>query len=178
MTTTTMTNVADVGADAVPPPVKEGPPSVCVPGVLDAMILALDQFGTLTWWTAALESDRDGFFEQFTTQFFSVDGTLRVSEDRRQEALAMCRQADRKAVLGCVEAFATTDFRDDLAKVTVPTLVLHGDGDAVVPFEGSGARTHRAIQHSRLVLVPGAPHGLNVSHVTEFDQALLQFLAD
>jgi pimeloyl-ACP methyl ester carboxylesterase len=58
----------------------------------------------------------------------------------------------------------------------VPTLVLHGDGDATVPFAGSGARTHAAIPGSELVVVPGGPHGFNVSHAAEFNQALLRFL--
>ena len=75
-----------------------------------------------------------------------------------------------------MKAFATTDFRADLAKVTVPTLVLHGDGDGTVPFEGSGKRTHEAIPSSRLVVVADAPHGLNVSHADEFNTALLDFL--
>ena len=50
-----------------------------------------------------------------------------------------------------------TDFRGDLSDITVPTLVVHGDGDAIVPFEGSGARTHRATGHSSLVVIPGPP---------------------
>jgi non-heme chloroperoxidase len=76
-----------------------------------------------------------------------------------------------------MEAFGTTDFRDDLTKVTVPALVIHGDGDGVVPFEGSGKRTHEAIAGSEIVVVPDAPHGLNVSHAEQFNQALLSFLA-
>ena len=56
---------------------------------------------------------------------------------------------------GCMEAFGTTDFRDDLTKITVPTLVIHGDSDATVPFEGSGKRTHEAIAGSELVVVRG-----------------------
>lgn len=73
---------------------------------------------------------------------------------------------------------ARADFRDDLPKITVPTLVIHGDGDGVVPFQGSGARTHQAIPHSELVVVKGAPHGLNVSHATDFNTALVSFLSN
>ena len=76
-----------------------------------------------------------------------------------------------------MEAFGTTDFRDDLTKITVPTLVIHGDADGIVPFEGSGRRTHEAIAGSELVVVEGAPHGFNVSHAEEFNRALLDFLA-
>ena len=124
-----------------------------------------------------LESDRNGFFDEFTTGFFSAGDELKVSEQQRQDAVALCRQSDQTAALACMESFGGTDFRDDLTKVSVPTLVIHGDSDGIVPFEGSGKRTHAAISGSELVVVQGAPHGLNVSHRDEFDRALLSFLA-
>ncbi len=124
-----------------------------------------------------LESERGGFFDEFTTQFFSAGDELQVSEQQRQDAVALCRQSDQTAALACMESFGGTDFRDDLTKVSVPTLVIHGDSDGIVPFEGSGKRTHSAIAGSELVVVQGAPHGLNVSHRDEFDRALLAFLA-
>lgn len=88
----------------------------------------------------------------------------------------MCAQADKKAALACMAAFGTTDFRDDLPKVSVPTLVLHGDNDGTIPFEGSGKRTHEAIAGSELHLIAGGPHGCNVSHADDFNAALLAFL--
>ncbi|QDH10655.1 alpha/beta hydrolase [Nocardioides dongxiaopingii] len=123
-----------------------------------------------------LEEDRDGFLDGFVTDFFSVDGELAVSEEQRQEALVLARQSDQEAALGCMDAFGGTDFRDDLPAVDVPTLVIHGDSDATVPFEGSGQRTHDAIADSELVVLAGAPHGCNVSHAEEFNAALLNFL--
>ncbi len=126
--------------------------------------------------TAGLTKDEDSFYDGFTTQFFSANGELKVTEAQRQDALRLAKQADKKAALACMEAFGTTDFREDLRKVTVPTLVIHGDADATVPFEGSGQRTHEAIPGSELVLVPDAPHGLNVSHAEAFNTALLRFL--
>lgn len=126
---------------------------------------------------AGLKADRATFFDKFTTTFFSANDELKVSEAQRQQAIAICHESDQAAALGCMKAFATTDFRPDLAKVTVPTLVLHGDSDATVPFEGSGERTHKAIAGSELVLLKGAPHGCNVSHAKEFNAALLAFLA-
>jgi non-heme chloroperoxidase len=69
-----------------------------------------------------------------------------------------------------------TEVRQDLKKVTVPTLVIHGDADAIVPIAGSGELTHRAVPHSQMVRVSGAPHGLNVSHAQAFNDALLAFL--
>ena len=60
----------------------------------------------------------------------------------------------------------------------MPTLVIHGDSDGVVPFEGSGARTHQAVPQSELVVLPGGPHGCNVSHAGAFNDALIAFLAN
>jgi pimeloyl-ACP methyl ester carboxylesterase len=123
-----------------------------------------------------LEEDRTRFFDGFTQDFFSAGGELKVTEEQRQEAIALCHQSDQKAALGCMEAFGTTDFRDDLTKITVPTLVMHGDSDGIVPLEGSGQRTHRAVASSDLVVVQDAPHGFNVSHAEEFNRTLLHFL--
>jgi pimeloyl-ACP methyl ester carboxylesterase len=123
-----------------------------------------------------LRADRDAFFDDFTTQFFSANGDLKVSEEQRQEAIVVCQQSDQAAALACMESFGTTDFRDDLPKVSVPALVIHGDADATVPFEGSGARTHDAVAGSELVVLDDAPHGCNVSHAAEFNDALLAFL--
>ncbi|MBT2538469.1 alpha/beta fold hydrolase [Arthrobacter sp. ISL-69] len=127
--------------------------------------------------TADLTKDEDGFYDGFTRTFFSVNGELKVSEDQRQDALALCKQADKKAALACMAAFGGTDFRDDLLKVTVPALVLHGDGDATVPFAGSGQRTHATLPGSELHVIAGAPHGCNVSHPEEWNKTLIQFLA-
>lgn len=126
--------------------------------------------------TADLTADRDGFFDKFTTQFFSVNGELKVTEAQRHDAIGLCQQSDEKAALACMASFGTEDFRADLAAVTVPTLVIHGDGDGVVDFHGSGVRTHAAIPHSQLVVLAGAPHGCNVSHSQEFNRALVDFL--
>ncbi len=123
-----------------------------------------------------LKDDRDGFFDQFTTQFFSAHGVLKVTEAQRADAVALCHQSDQRAALGCMEAFGTTDFRSDLTAVAVPTLVIHGDSDAIVPVEGSGQRTHEAIAGSELHVVAGAPHGFNVSHADAFNAAVLTFL--
>ena len=132
---------------------------------------------TLGGMRSGLEADRETFFGGFSTQFFSVGDDLKVTEEERQEALAICLLSDQDAALGCMEAFAATDFRTDLEKVTVPTLVLHGAGDGVVPFEGSGKRTHETLAGSECVVVEDAPHGFNVSHAGEFNAALLAFLA-
>jgi pimeloyl-ACP methyl ester carboxylesterase len=126
---------------------------------------------------ASLTTNQDAFYGEFVDEFFSVDGVVQVGDEQRQAALAMCRQASKVAALACLSAFGTTDFREDLEKVTVPSLVIHGDGDQTVPFAGSGRRTHEALPGSRLHVIAGGPHGVNVSHADEFNEALLDFLA-
>ena len=129
--------------------------------------------------TADLKADDDAFYDGFTTQFFAVngDGELKVTEQQRQDALALCKQADKRAALACMESFGTTDFRADLSKINVPVLVLHGDADGIVPFEGSGQRVLAAIPGSESHVITGAPHGANVSHESEWNQALIRFLS-
>ncbi len=126
--------------------------------------------------TAALSADEASFYDGFVTDFFSVGDELKVTEADRQAALALCRQADKEAALACMASFAKTDFREDLLKVTVPALVIHGDGDKTVPFAGSGARTHAALMDSELVVLRDAPHGCNVSHRDEWNAAVTEFL--
>ncbi|RYG57043.1 alpha/beta hydrolase, partial [bacterium] len=128
--------------------------------------------------TANLTLDSDAFYDQFTKDFFSpnADGHILVTEEQRQEAVALSHQASKVAALEAMQSFGITDFREDLPHITVPTLVIHGDADGIVPFEGSGQRTHAAIPHSELHVVKGGPHGINVSHADEFNQVLLEFL--
>jgi non-heme chloroperoxidase len=122
-----------------------------------------------------LVADAPGFLDTFTRNFFSADGVLKVSEEQRQAALAVALQAELNAASGCIRSW-TTDFTDDLTRVTVPTLVIHGDSDAIVPLEKSGRRTHEQVAGSELHVVEGGPHGINVSHAAEFNEALLAFL--
>ncbi len=122
-------------------------------------------------------ADRMAFLDGFTTGFFSAGGKLVVSEAQRLYALNIAAFASPKGTLDCIGAFSYTDFRGDLAKFKLPTLVIHGDSDAIVPFAVSGARTHKAIPGSVLSLIKGAPHGFNLSHAAEFNKSLLQFLA-
>lgn len=125
---------------------------------------------------AQLTANQESFYDGFVTEFYSANGVLKVTEDQRQEALALALQSSKAAALEAMTAFGTTDFTDDLALITVPTLVLHGDADATVPFEGSGARTLVAVPQSELVLLADAPHGCNVSHADHWNRALVAFL--
>jgi pimeloyl-ACP methyl ester carboxylesterase len=123
-----------------------------------------------------LEADQPGFLDGFTRDFFSADGVLKVSEEQRRAALAVAVQAELFAASECIRSW-TTDFTDDLARITVPTLVIHGDSDAIVPLEKSGRRTHEQVPGSELHVIEGGPHGINVSHAAEFNEVLLAFLA-
>lgn len=125
-----------------------------------------------------LVEDRDAFFEDFVRGFFSVGDDVKVGDGELKDAVELCQQSSQTAAVGAMDAWATTDFRPDLEKVTVPTLVIHGAGDGTVPFEGSGKRTHEAIPHSELVVIDDAPHGFNASHADEFNAALLAFVSD
>jgi non-heme chloroperoxidase len=136
----------------------------------------IDQ-ATLTAFHDGIRADRVAFVDQFVTNFFAVGGrTDLVSEQQRSYNAAIAAFASAKGTLDCTTAFSTTDFRDDLKAFTIPTLVIHGDSDAIVPFEVSGKRTAEAIPNSKLVLVPDAPHGLNVTHAETFNAELLAFL--
>jgi non-heme chloroperoxidase len=136
----------------------------------------IDQ-ATLTAFHDGIRGDRVAFVDQFVTNFFSVAGrTDLVSEQQRSYNASIAAFASPKGTLDCTTAFSTTDFRDDLKAFTIPTLVIHGDSDAIVPFEVSGQRTAEAIPNSKLVLVQEAPHGLNVTHAETFNAELLAFL--
>ncbi len=126
---------------------------------------------------AGLKSDRLAFLDEFTTNFFSAGDAMKVSEAQREYARDVAAQASPKGTLDCIAAFGRTDFRGDVEKLTVPTLVIHGDSDAIVPFEASGKRSAAAIDGSELVVIEGGPHGINASHAEQFNQAVLDFLA-
>ena len=124
-----------------------------------------------------ITTDRLAFLDGFATNFFSAGNDLKVSEQQRQYAVDIAAVASPKATLDCVTAFGTTDFRDDIAKVDVPTLVIHGDSDAIVPFEASGKLTAEQIKGAQLHVIKGGPHGINASHAQEFNDTLVAFLA-
>ena len=122
-----------------------------------------------------LRADREGFLDGFLTNFFSAAGQLKVTEEQRQQALGLAAQADLHALAECIRSWVT-DFTGDLSRVTVPTLVVHGDSDAIVPIEVSGSRTHEAVAGSELRVLAGGPHGTFASHTEEFNAAILDFV--
>ena len=124
----------------------------------------------------ALRDDRPAFIDGFLTNFFAVgDRHDLVSEPTRQYCLDIAEFASPKGTIDCVAAWGT-DFRKDLEGVAIPVLVIHGDSDAIVPFEASGKRVGQMVDGAEVVVIEQAPHGLNVTHAGEFNQALLGFL--
>lgn len=124
-----------------------------------------------------VRGDRLDFLQGFSQNFFSngSDEPL-ISEALRQYHCQIAAFASPKATYECIKSFSYTDFRDDLKKITVPTLILHGDSDAIVPIEVSGQRAHDSLAQSTLYVIKGGPHGVNTTHPDEFNQALLDFL--
>ena len=137
---------------------------------------ALDD-DTIKSFLDAVVKDRIAFLDGFTTNFFSAAGEMKVSQAQREYARDIAAFASPKGTYDCIIAFGRTDFRDDVAKINVPTLIIHGDSDAIVPFEASGKLSAKAIAGSELVVIKGGPHGINASHSEEFNRALLDFLA-
>jgi len=131
---------------------------------------------TIAGFEEGVKGDRLAFLDHFTKLFFSAGKDLKVSEAQRQYARDIAAFASAKGTLDCIGAFGRTDFRDDLKKFNIPTLVIHGDSDAIVPFEVSGKRTAAAIPGAKLVVIKGGPHGINASHADAFNKELLAFL--
>lgn len=126
-----------------------------------------------------VKNNRLAFLDEFTKDFFAAgDQTDLVSEPFRLYNRDIAAGASPKGSLDCISSFGKTDFREDLTKFNIPTLVIHGDSDGIVPFEFSGKRTHESIPGSKLALIKGGPHGLNATHANEFNEELLTFLKD
>lgn len=127
---------------------------------------------------ATIARDRPAFLADFLAAFFAAgDRTDLISDPSLEYYRQIAAFASPRGTLDCVDSWARTDFRVDLQKVSVPTLVIHGDADGTVPIEVSGQRSHEAIDGSELVVVEGGPHGFPVTHADEFNRALLAFLS-
>jgi pimeloyl-ACP methyl ester carboxylesterase len=124
-----------------------------------------------------LKEDRIGFLEDFGKMFYGV-GLLNkpVSQAFLQHDLMIASGASPHATLQCAKAFSSTDFRDDLPKVNVPALVIHGDSDKTVPMEASSERAARLIPDCRYLVYDGAPHGLFYTDKQKLNNDLINFL--
>ena len=128
---------------------------------------------------AGLRADRPHFLATFGKVFFGVGlVSSPVSSDLLAWAQTLAMQASPKATIDCVAAFGETDFRRDMAALTMPTLIVHGDADKTVPLDASGRKAAALVPHARLLVYPGAPHALVLTEKDRFNQDLLGFIKE
>lgn len=121
-----------------------------------------------------LRKDRPQFLLDFNPVFYGASDA--VSEGIQAQMSQIAFMASLKATLDCVGAFSQTDFRPDMAAFTMPTLIIHGDNDQVVPIATSGQAAHAAIPHSVFKVYEGAPHALTFTEQERYNADLLEFL--
>ena len=126
----------------------------------------------------AVAADRYAFFTQFFKNFYNTDVLMgkRVSEQAVQASWNVACISSATASVACVPTWHE-DFRGDLTKMDVPTLVIHGDSDRIVPFSAAGQRTAKLVKGAELVSIQSGPHNVAWTHSEEVNRALLQFLA-
>jgi non-heme chloroperoxidase len=127
----------------------------------------------------AVAADRYAFFTEFFKNFYNTDLLLgkQVSEQVVQASWNVAARASATASLACVPTWHE-DFRQDLARVDVPTLVIHGDDDHIVPLAAAGERTAKLVKGARLHVVKGGPHCITWTHAEEVNAELLGFLGE
>jgi non-heme chloroperoxidase len=127
----------------------------------------------------AVAADRYAFFTEFFKNFYNTDLLLgkRVSEQAVQASWNVAAGASATASLACVPTWHE-DFRKDVARVDVPTLVMHGDADRILPIGASGQRTAKLIPGSRFVVVKDGPHCITWTHAEEVNAELVNFLGE
>src|SRR5659263_766740 len=125
----------------------------------------------------AIVADRYAFFTDFFKNFYNTDLLLgkRVSEQAVQASWNIAVGASAAASLACVPTWHE-DFRNDLSRVDVPTLVIHGDADRILPIAASGLRTAKLIKGARLLVVKDGPHCITWTHAEQVNGGLLEFL--
>jgi non-heme chloroperoxidase len=126
-----------------------------------------------------MKEDRIMFLDDFGKQFFSVNLINHpVSTPLLEYYRMLASVASPRATQQCALAFAQTDFRKDLEKIKVPTLIIHGDADKTVPIEASSNRTAQMIPHADYKVYEGAPHGLFYTHRKQLNKDLIEFCLD
>ncbi len=125
----------------------------------------------------AIVADRYAFFTDFFNNFYNTDLLLgkRVSQQAVQSSWNLAAGASATASLACVPTWHE-DFRKDLSRIEVPTLVIHGDADRIVPISASGLRTAKLIKGARLLVVKDGPHCISWTHADEVNSELVNFL--
>ncbi len=125
----------------------------------------------------ALKNDRISFLPDFLKNFYNYDQQKeKVSQAILDYHLSIAAYASPHATIECAEAWAGTDFRAELDNVTVPTLIIHGDADRIVPIETSGEQAAKGIKGSTYLVIEQGPHGLNLTHRDAVNEAVLDFI--
>lgn len=126
---------------------------------------------------AGISADRADFFADFGEKFYGADENAdAVSDAVLDWTQSLALLASIKGTLDCVDAFGTTDFRADLEKFDIPTLIVHGDADTIVPIEISGRKVKTLLPSAEIKQYQGAPHGLHITQKDELNRDLLAFL--
>jgi non-heme chloroperoxidase len=127
---------------------------------------------------AAVVADRPAYLKDFLDNFYNVDilGGTRISDQAWQNSFVTAIGASAYAAEACVDTWLT-DFRDDLPKIDVPTLLVHGDADRILPYASTAARLPGLITDLTFVTVEGGPHNIAWTHPEIVNEALLDFLA-
>jgi peroxiredoxin len=124
-----------------------------------------------------VKKDRIGFLETFFPNFYNSDANYPgVSADLIPYSKSIAWMASPTGTQQCITAFGTTDFREDLAKFTIPTLIVHGDADRIVPIDISGRKSAELIEGSRFAVIAGAPHGFAATHAEQLNELMIEFL--
>ena len=124
-----------------------------------------------------MKADRAKFFAAFFKDFFGVGLTSHPTSNEVLEwARSVSMQASLKATLASAQSFASTDFRGDLPAFKVPTLIIHGADDKIVPIDAAGRAAARAITQATLIEYDGAPHGLQATHKNQLTKDMLEFI--
>ena len=125
----------------------------------------------------AIVADRYAFFTDFFKNFFNTDIHLgkRISEPAIQANWNLAASASAKASLACVPTWYE-DFRNDVSRIDVPTLVIHGAADRIVPIHAAGEKTAKLVKGARLVTIKDGPHAVNWTHADEVNAELVNFL--
>ena len=126
---------------------------------------------------AALMKDRAQFYKEFAIPFYGAnrEGT-RISQGILDQFWLWSMQSGLKNAYECIKAFSETDFTDDLQKIDVPTLLLHGDDDQIVPVQITAKKSEKLIERVQAIYYRGAPHGLTATHQDRVNADLLAFL--
>jgi non-heme chloroperoxidase len=126
---------------------------------------------------AGVKADRSQFFKDLSGSFYGANRPgSKVSQGLRDSFWMQGMQCSLKAAYDCIAAFSETDFTEDLKKIDVPTLILHGDDDQIVPLENTALLSSKLIKGATMKTISGAPHGMCSTHKDQINTELLSFI--